>query len=194
MGGVRRETEVKLTVRNPANVRRQLRRQGFCVQHPRQLEQNVLFDTPGRDLRRRGCMLRLRSVKGQHWLTFKGAVGRTGRYKVREESETELADVCAARRILAGLGFQPVFRYEKYRTVYRGRGQSGEVMLDETPIGDFVQLEGPPGWIRRLARMLGAGPHEFITQNYAELYADWCRRTGRRPTHMTFSRPRRVSP
>lgn len=194
-----KETEIKLVVRDPAAWRRRLRRQGFRVVQPRAFEQNTLFDTPARTLRRRGLMVRLRSVNGRHWLTFKGRAAASRRYKVRAEFETELADARTAGEILAGLGFEPVFRYEKFRTVYQARARrrtrseasargGGEVLLDETPIGNFAELEGSRSWILRVAQALGATPDEFITKTYAALYADWCRQMRRPFAHMVFRR------
>jgi adenylate cyclase class 2 len=140
-------------------------------------------------------MLRVRSAGGRHWLTFKGPASRSRRYKTRQESETELTNAQAAGDVLLQLGLEPVFRYEKYRSVHAGRGRwsGGEVMVDETPIGDFVELEGSPAWIRRLARALGATEQEFITQDYSVLYAAWCRRRRLPVRHMVFHRGRRVS-
>lgn len=190
-----RETEVKLTVPDVAAMRQQLRRQGFRAVSRRSLEQNTLFDTAGGSLRRRGVMLRLRSVRSRHWLTLKGPPRQSPHYKIRQEFETELADARVVAAILAGLGFHPSFRYEKYRTTFSAlrRWLGGVVMLDETPIGDFLELEGERVWIRRVARALGASPGAFITKTYADLHADWCRRHGRLVAHMVFPRRRRVA-
>lgn len=190
-----KETEIKLALRGTTGLRWRLRRLGFRVRERRGFEQNTLFDTAEGALRRRGCMLRLRSLNGRHWLTFKGPADRSRRYKVRPEFEAELSDAPAARQILVGLGFRPVFRYEKFRTVYAGRGgwQGGEVMLDETPIGTFVELEGRRRWIQRLARVLGAGPSSFITSTYAALYVDWCRHRARPVKNMLFPRNWRLT-
>lgn len=186
----RKETEIKLALSSTASLRRRLRQLRFRLWQRRSFERNTLFDTARHTLRRRGCMLRLRSVNGRHWLTFKGPADRLRRYKVRTEFEAELSDAPAAQEILTGLGFRPVFRYEKFRTVYAGRGRwrGGEAMLDETPIGVFVELEGSRRWIRRLAQALGAGPRAFITKAYAALYADWCRRRHRPLGNMIFRR------
>lgn len=188
-----RETEIKLVVADLGALRRRLRRLGFRVRHARRLERNTVYDSPERLLRRRGCLLRLRAVGKHAWLTFKAPAHPARGYKVRQEVETEVTDADAVHRFLLGLGFAPVFRYEKFRAVYvRGR-EGGEVLLDETPIGNFVELEGSRAWIRRTARALGARPEEFITATYAGLYAAWCRRHHRRPTHMVFSPRRRFS-
>lgn len=191
----RRETEIKLALADLAAARRRLRWLGFRIRQPRSFEENTLFDSATRMLRQRGCMLRLRCVGGRHWLTFKAPVSKSHRYKIRQECETELTDAQAAGKILAGLGLKPVFRYEKYRTVFVGPSgwSSGEVMVDETPIGNFVELEGSQGWIRRLARALGAAEGEFISKDYAALYADWCRRRRRPVRQMVFPRRQRLS-
>ena len=197
-----KETEIKLAVPDLAAVRRHLRGQGFRVRRRRTFEDNVLYDTRQGMLRRSGLMLRLRSAGGRHWLTFKGPGEESRRYKIRQEFESELTRPGAVRGVLTRLGLQPSFRYQKYRTVYRapGAGQGGEAMLDETPIGNFLELEGGRGWIRRVARALGSKPTQFIVRTYADLQAEWRRprarplgspRARQRPRDMVFPRTRR---
>lgn len=182
-----KETEVKLAIGTATAARRRLRRLGFRVVALRGFEDNWVFDSGRRRLRRRGCLLRLRSGNARHWLTFKGPSDFSRRYKVRAEWETEVADPNAARALLAGLGFEPVFRYQKFRTVYASRRwRGGEVMLDETPVGNYLELEGGRQWIRRVAGALGVGPERFITKSYAALYADWRRRHRRASRQMVF--------
>ncbi|MCI0403909.1 MAG: adenylate cyclase, partial [Acidobacteria bacterium] len=85
---------------------------------------------------------------------------------------------------------------QKHRTVFVGgrRWRGGEVMLDETPIGVYVELEGGRAWILRTARdLFDAGPERFITKNYAALQIDWCRERGRPFGDMVFPSRRAVS-
>jgi adenylate cyclase class 2 len=122
-------------------------------------------------------------------LTFKRPGGASAQFKVREEFETTVAQPSVLREVFAALGLEPVFRYEKYRTVFVGgrRWRGGEVMLDETPIGVYVELEGSRAWILRTARELfGAAPERFITKNYAALHIDWCRERGQPFGDMVF--------
>lgn len=184
------ETEIKLVVGRPADVRRLLRRVGFRVRHRRSFEHNVVFDTADRSLVRRGCLLRLRTYAGGHWLTFKRPGSTSSRFKVRKEFETAVDRPSVLREVFTALGLEPVFRYEKYRTVLesRRRWRGGEVMLDETPIGTFVELEGSRNWILRAARdLFDAAPDRFIVKNYAALYIDWCRERGTPFGDMVFS-------
>lgn len=159
-----------------ADGRRRLRQAGFRLAKRRVFEQNVLFDTPAGALRRRGRLLRIRTAGARTVVTFKGP-GKLGKHKIREEIEFEFGGGAGALAgILEALGYRPAYRYEKYRTEYALA--AGHAMLDETPVGVFLELEGPPRWIDRAARRLGFREADFITASYAELHRR--ARTGRR--------------
>lgn len=144
---------------------------------------NSLYDLPGGALRRKGQLLRLRKY-GTDWVLTHKAKGKTGRHKSREETETKVADGEKMDAMLRALGYAPVFRYEKFRAEW-GEGE-GHIVLDETPIGNFGEIEGPSRWIDRTARLLGISPRDYITQSYAELFFEWKRRVRSRATEMTF--------
>jgi adenylate cyclase, class 2 len=115
-----------------------------------------------------------------------------GTHKVREEIEAQVTDSANLTKIFEGLGMRGWFRYEKYRTTYQlpaakswARGLLIE--LDETPIGTFVELEGPPHAIDRAAAELGYTKSNYILTNYLALYAEDCRRKGLQPQNMLFA-------
>ncbi len=117
---------------------------------------------------------------------------KPGTYKVREEIEAHILDSANLTRIFEGLGLRGWFRYEKYRSTYQlpaakswARGLLIEV--DETPIGTFVELEGPPAAIDRAATELGYSKKDYILTNYLSLYVDDCRRKGQQPQNMLFA-------
>jgi adenylate cyclase class 2 len=64
--------------------------------------------------------------------------------------------------------------------------------VDETPIGNFGEIEGPPRWIDGVARRLGIAPQQYITQTYAALFLEWKARTRSRAPEMTFQAVRRA--
>jgi len=111
-------------------------------------------------------------------LTFKGPVtsGRKERapaYKIREEHEIRVSDQEEVSRIIERLGFRPCFRYEKFRTTYRLPGiRNLKLEVDETPIGLFLELEGPRREIDRGAARLGFGRAEYITKSYGALFME----------------------
>jgi len=188
MGGSDREIEIKLRVESAAAGKRLLREAGFRLTRRRVFEANDVFDRDDQTLRRAGTLLRLREAGGRALVTYKGPATLT-RHKSREELESGVVDAGKLRMILERLGYSTVFRYEKYRTEYTdGRGAA---MLDETPIGCFLELEGSPAWIDRKARTLGFTPESYITASYLRLYLEDCARRGRRPGHLTFTRRRR---
>ena len=178
------EVEIKLAVPGAAAARRLLRAKGFRVFKPRVFESNDVLDTPEQRLRAAGSLLRIRSVKREVTLTFKGPPANS-KHKSRQELEVNVSEEHMLARILERLGFRRVFRYQKYRTEFR-RGKAGIVTLDETPIGTYLELEGPPNWIDRTARLLGFTETDYITLSYGQLYLDWCARHGRKPGDMVF--------
>jgi adenylate cyclase class 2 len=178
------ETEIKLPLPGAAQGRRILRSAGFRIARRRVFERNTLFDTADAKLRKSGLVLRVRQSGRRVVLTYKGPAAR-GRHKTREELETELASADAFSAVLSRIGFEPVFRYEKYRTEYSD-GTGGIVTLDETPIGDFLELEGEPDWIDRTAVRLGFTAADYITASYAGLYSRSRERDPKSPHDMIF--------
>ncbi|MBZ5575724.1 MAG: class IV adenylate cyclase [Acidobacteriia bacterium] len=186
------EIEIKLRlVRKLAEVHRELSNLGFRVRKRRVFESNILFDNVKRSLRKHGKLLRVRQVGRHGLLTFKGP-SEQGRYKKRWETETPLHDGDAMTAILEHIGYHAVFRYEKFRTEYAAR-VGGIVLLDETPIGNFLELEGSPRWIDRTARGLGFSTADYINRSYGYLYLAYCRERRRRPKDMVFRNHARVS-
>jgi adenylate cyclase class 2 len=179
------EIEIKLRIDSVAGARRLLRRLGFSIATPRVFEINTVFDTAAGALRSGRKLLRLRQAGHRHTLAFKGPPNPT-RYKSREELESEFSDPASMRRILERLGYAPVFRYEKYRTEYAEPAPAGAVMLDETPIGAFLELEGRPRWIDRTARALGFSRRDYIIASYGKLYLEHCQAKGVEPADMVF--------
>jgi adenylate cyclase class 2 len=182
---ITRETEIKLAVPDAKFARRLLRATGFRVSLPRVFEANTVFDTPRRSLRKAAALLRVRQAGGTNTLTYKGRPLAV-RHKSREELELKISDAGAMAAVLARLGFKPAFRYQKYRTEFRQPRRSGVIMLDETPIGIFLELEGTAHWIDRTARKLGFEESHYITASYGRLYLEWCQRRQVKPSNMIF--------
>jgi adenylate cyclase class 2 len=170
---------------NAAEGRRRLRAARFVVSKRRVFESNILFDTPGCDLGRSGRLLRIRQVDRAGLLTYKGP-STNGKHKSRPELELVIAEPRKLREILVELGYSPQFSYEKYRSEYRRAREGGLAMLDETPIGVYLELEGAPAWIDRSAHRLGFDESAYIKATYYGLYVDYCRRRGREPSNMVF--------
>jgi len=180
------ETEIKLAVPDVKSARRLLRGAGFRVTRRRVFEANTLFDTASLTLRKSSRLLRIRTAGPVATLTFKGKPA-AGKHKSREELETKISDAEKMSAILERLDFRPVFRYEKYRTEFQQLRRAGVAVLDETPIGVYLELEGPEHWIDRTARLLGFTEHDYITASYGRLYLEWCKSRKRKPGNMVFA-------
>lgn len=186
------ETEIKLRVSNVRAIKRRLADLGFAIFERRHLERNFLFDFPNMRLRKSSSVVRLRHEGRRSVLTFKGAPLRSRDYKIRREIETEIGDAGPMREILESLGLRETFCYEKFRTTYvPGRKSEtpsgGLVVLDETPIGNFLELEGPKRWIDAVARRLGFHRPDYISASYVSLYHAKCLEEGKIPGDMVFA-------
>jgi adenylate cyclase, class 2 len=178
-----RETEIKFRVADLRALARKLRGAGFRVVTPRTHEMNTLYDLPGEVLRGRKELLRIRKY-GSEWTVAHKSKGKIGRHSSRTELETGVKDGRKMDAILRALGYAPSFRYEKFRTEWTDG--NGHVVVDETPVGNFCEIEGAPGWIDATAKKLGVAAADYITKNYAGLFLEWKARTKSRAEEMTF--------
>jgi len=191
------EIELKFPVVDPEALQTRLPYLGFHLGTPRTYEHNTLYDTPTRDLRARREVLRIRQYGGLCTVTHKRQPDRqdpvdTTRYKIRIETETIVAEGNALAAIFCQLGYLPVFDYEKYRTEWSypldPEGDAvAHLVLDETPIGTYAELEGPTEWIDRTLTELGVDPATCLTDSYGKLFLDWKQRTGSPAEHLTFA-------
>lgn len=159
---------------------------------PRHFEDNWLFDTQAQTLSAKAAILRVRSVAGKGTLTYKEKAplsAPASQFKLRLEIETGVADPESLVALLERLGYRSWFRYQKYRTVYRAllpAGVSLQVMFDETPIGNFVELEGTEDAITQAVTLLGVTPQEYILDSYLALQAAYCQQQGKPFGDMVF--------
>ncbi len=147
-----------------------------------------MYDLPGEVLRKRKELLRIRKY-GSEWTLTHKSKGQVGRHSSRQELQTEVNDGEQMDAILRALGYAPSFRYEKFRAEWaykKKQDGKGLVVVDETPIGNFCEIEGPPQWIDATAIKLGVSRDEYIVRNYATLFADWKRETKSKANEMTF--------
>ncbi len=177
---IRLEIEVKIRVDLLPPWREKLLALGAELESRRALERNLVFDTPRNSLKKRGILLRLRRQRGRNVLTVKTPARQDALYKVREETEARVSDFSAMEAILGKIGFRPFFIYEKFREVFALDGV--RVMLDETPIGNFLEIEGRPAGIDAVAARLGFSRGEYLTDSYYRLFL-----LSGRSGHMVFA-------
>ncbi len=182
------ETEIKFKVADLPGLAERLQAAGFALHTPRAFESNVLYDTPDRQMRARTEILRIRNYDGRWTVTHKRLPdNRPGvdTHKHRVETESEVADGRAFEEIFLALGLVAAFRYEKWRTEWHDG--EGHCVVDETPIGNYAELEGAPEWIDRAAARLGIRHGDYITLSYGRLFEQWCAENGSRAADLTFA-------
>jgi len=210
------EREIKLQVADGKALKKalgRLRAKPVAAGTGRVHEWNVIFDTPDGGLAKHGQLLRIRTETpagkrkpggklnkkqaSRTLLTFKKpavvAEGDGRGHKVREEIETHVHDADALKGIFEGLGMSGWFKYEKYRTAMKlpattKWAKNLLIELDETPIGTYLELEGPAEAIDRAAAELGYARKDYIVKSYLALYLEECRRRGVTPKDMVFGK------
>ena len=179
------ECEIKLRFADAASARAAVAALGGVPVAARRLQRDCLLDRPDRQLASGHSALRVRAEEHRAFVTFKGPA-QASAMKRREEIETETgsAELCLA--IFGRLGFSVWFRYEKYREEFQK--DEAIIAVDETPVGVFVEIEGPEAVVEALAAALGRGRDAFITDSYRALYVRYCEAHGLVPEDMVFPR------
>ena len=178
------EIEVKFPLRDRHELLRRLHDIGGQRLYPETFEDNIVLDRRG-ELRTKGSLLRVRKFGKYSIATYKGPMSIEGGVKSRDEVQTGVESFELAIQLFDSLGFKPVFRYQKFREVWRLRDV--EVVIDRTPIGDYFEIEGPIDLIRTLAAELGMEMEQAIRQTYADLYRQARRTRADLPNDMVFS-------
>jgi adenylate cyclase class 2 len=195
------EIEVKFYLSDPQAMRVSLLRLG-AASRGRHFETNIRFEDAARSLGTRGVVLRLRRAEicggdaaqpgVRQLLTYKEpSAEHDPNFRIRRELEVEVGDIGTVQQILERLGFEPVWIYEKRRETFHIEG--AEVVIDETPLGWFMEIEGAREQIRQVAGALGLDMADAITLSYAQLFRNVRRALGLNVRDMTFDAFRDVS-
>jgi len=161
------EREIKLRFGAVEEAKAVILAAGATPLHGRRMQEDALLDTDDEQLRRRRCVLRIRTENGKSRLTFKGPV-QPSEMKVREEVETLVGDGEVLLRVLEELGLHVWFRYEKFREEFCH--EDVIVALDETPVGVFVEIEGSEAGIAHMAQALGKTTADYLLDSYRGLF------------------------
>jgi len=171
------EIEVKIEVADAGDAARRLIEAGAREVSPRELEDNVLLDWDDARLSRAGKILRVRRMGTKSVLTVKSPFENAPTaYKIRRETEVQVSDARTLLHALEDVGFRPVWRYQKWRRTLSLEGVT--IVVDELPFGVYLEIEGEPAAIDRVARLLGFGPEHYETASYREIHERRCRAAG----------------
>ena len=178
------EIELKFYLSDPDALRARLPGLGAVRTGRRIFETNVRYDSDDDRLKKHGCLLRLRKDRDTI-LTFKSPPKDPDpRFKVYRELETRLDDFNTMDAILEALGFKRRQAYEKWRETWQLEG--ADLCLDTMPFGSFLEIEGPPDTIPRIAGALGLSWHHRILGNYLGIFSVLREREGLTFTDLTF--------
>lgn len=188
------EIEIKFRVQGFEHVRQRLLQAGAELS-ARYFEQNLVLDTPQRELKEKDVLLRLRKAKSNVLCLKQRPKGldssiNNSRFKVYSEHQSEFKDLDQLESILGHLGFQPVFRYEKVREKWSM--SDCLVCLDLLPFGKYIELEGGQQQIMNCVQLLGLDLDKGLAKTYYELHQEYRQARGwPQQESFVFSEPRR---
>jgi len=161
------ETEVKFYLSDINLLRNRISDLG-ARSRGRFFENNLRFEDNQRTLKTKNFLLRLRQDKITT-LTFKSPLAESGHeFKKMKELEVEVSDFDTMNNILQALGFYCEQTYEKWREILVF--DSTQFCLDSMPFGNFLEIEGHAGDIKKYASRLGLQWSKRILLNYLEIF------------------------
>lgn len=176
-----RETEIKFLL-NDLSPYRKRAVEGGAQRIERFFEENILFDDEKGTLSKEWCILRLRK-SNRNILTYKKLLGKDT-FKIMEEHETEVSDYDETLVLLTHLGYRKVFRYQKRREIFGF--EEGLICFDETPIGNYIEIEAEKPSIKKIASILHLNMSQAISKTYIELYREYREKHPEAPSDMLF--------
>ncbi len=179
-----REIEAKFQLDNRRRIVARLEELRAEQLYPETFEDNIILDRRG-ELKTRGALLRVRQFGRYTIVTFKGPVSFNSGFKSRDEVQTGIESFDRAISLFDSLGYRPTFRYQKMREVWKLR--DSEVVLDRTPIGDYLEIEGAENEIATIAEELSLEMANAIRASYVDLYKRERRVRADLPENMVFS-------
>jgi len=163
-----REKEIKFFISDPLQMRDHILAHGARLQKERLFEVNLRFDTSQQSLRASHQVLRLRQDDHVR-LTYKDQSEFSEGIADRRELEITVSDFETTQSILQALGFEVFMVYEKYRTTFTL--DQCEIVIDEMPFGNFIEIEGSSAdAIRAVALLLALDWEKRITTSYLDLF------------------------
>ncbi len=177
------ETEAKLYAPHLELIQIRLERSGAKLKAPRVYERNVRYENAEKTLTSRGIVVRLRQDTRAR-LTYKDDAKAEAGVVSRTEIEVEVSDFDAMQAILGKLGYFPYMVYEKYRTTYEMSGV--EIVLDEMPYGNFVEIEGEKTAIEPVVKQLDLSTAPRFDGSYSVLFERVKKNLGLNFNDLTF--------
>lgn len=128
-------------------------------------EENTLYS--GGTLSEKAAVLRLRRIGDKTILTYKQRIENAADVKQQIEYETVVGKAEEMEMIIESLGFEKALVYEKRRQTWQFR--SVEVVVDELPFGQYMEIEGSITGIAEVEMLLDIGNFAVENETYPRL-------------------------
>lgn len=170
------EIEIKLKIEDMDEEIQKIRNLGANLIDDFEFEDNFIFDQKDQSLKKKESVLRIRKYGSKNTVTLKEKIPGESKYKERYELEMEMEDPGTLKELFQKLGFQVVYRYQKYRAAFKWGNL--RIYCDKTPIGDFLELEGKKEEIDEAALKLGHDQDDYINVSYLTYHLEYLESKG----------------
>ncbi len=164
------ETEIKIKINNIDYIKNKVIEMRAELFKKRALQEDEYFDKK-ESLKKADQLLRLRDNSIISW---KGPGQKGQKMKIREEIEVMVDNGAYLKQILEKLGYMPTMRREKYRESYIFH--LTKICIDETPMGNFLEIEGSKEGILDVAKRFGFIEKDFIKRSYPALWEEYAKK------------------
>lgn len=159
------EKKYRLTLEQSARLLKRFDEIGAKQTGAETFEENVLYK--GQGINPTNSVLRVRRADNRATFTYKERFAGDSAVKRQREDETEVSDADALEAILDALGYSKALIYEKRRKTWKIGAT--EVVLDELPFGNYVEIEGEEAAISYAENLLNLADVETEHATYPEL-------------------------
>jgi len=167
------ETEVKIKINAVEPIKQKLLEMKAELYKKRALQTDIYLDN-GR-LRKKDQTLKIRD---NAIFTYKGPSQKKNNIRSNEEIEIMIDNAAHLQLLLERLGYKQYWKKERYRESYLVN--MTQICIDETPMGNFIEIEGKKENIVDIAKQLGFSQKNFIADGYGKLWREFAKQNKRK--------------
>ncbi len=166
------ETEVKIRIDAVEPIKQKLLEMKAELYKKRAVQTDSYFGN--KTMKKKGQTLKIRD---NALLIYKGPSQKKNNIRSNEEIEIMVDNAAYLKQLLEQLGYLQYWKKERYRESYLVN--MTQICIDETPIGNFIEIEGKKENIIDIAKQLGFSQKKFIADSYGKLWKEFAKKNKR---------------
>lgn len=167
------ETEVKIKIDAVEPIKQKLLEMKAELYKKRALQTDIYFGN--KTMKKKGQIMKIRD---NALLIYKGPSQKKNNIRSNEEIEIMVDNAVHLKQLLEQLDYLQYWKKERYRESYLVN--MTQICIDETPMGNFIEIEGKKDSIIDIAKHLGFSQKNFIADSYSQLWEEFAKKNKRK--------------